>query len=132
MNNFGDSDFSRCSYYSPNRTVICGVFYTPLQGSLQQVAMIEGGYELLMLEIIEEAAFSSNISSGIYLYQTSTSVAPLTPVSSEPYYGGFCFCIRNNCNADFATCTQGMNIPSYLLAYNGSTSSTSSVSTGSS
>ncbi|CAF1681018.1 unnamed protein product [Rotaria magnacalcarata] len=132
MNNFGDPDFSRCSYYSPNRTVICGVFYTPLQGSFQQVAMIEGGYELLILDIIEAAAFSSNISSGIYLYQTSTSVATLTPVSSEPYYGGFCFCITNNCNADFATCTQGMNISSYLLAYNGSTSSTSSVSTGSS
>ncbi|CAM4772253.1 unnamed protein product [Rotaria magnacalcarata] len=132
MNNFGDPDFSSCSYYSPNHTVICSVFYSQLQDSFQQVVMIEGDYEVLMDVMIETVVLSSNISSGIYLYQTSTSVAILMPASSGLYYWGLCLCITNNCNADFTTRTQGMNIPSYLLGYNGSAPSTSSVSTGSS
>ena len=132
MINIGDPDFLRCSSYSPNRTLICGVFYNPVQGSFQQVAMIEGDYELLLLVTIGEVAFSGNSSLGIYPFQTSTSIATLSSASSGLYYEGICLCITNNCNVDFTTCTQGMNIPSYLLAYNGSTSSTSSVSTGTS
>ncbi|CAF0928058.1 unnamed protein product [Adineta steineri] len=130
--NFGDADPDKCSSCSPNHTLICGVWYDPIQGSFQQMAMIEGAYEFLMEAMIENAALSDNSSSDAYTYQTSTSIATFWYVSSEQYYGGFCFCTTSNCNPDFATCTQGMNIPSYLLTYNGSTSSMSSVSTGTS
>ncbi|CAF1531747.1 unnamed protein product [Rotaria sp. Silwood1] len=129
MIRLGNPDFSRCSSCSPNHTVICGVYYSPWQGSFQQVAMIEGDYEVLIYLVISAAAFSSNSSSGYYAYQTSRSIATLWPLSSNEY-GGLCLCTTNNCNTDFATCTQGMNIPSYLLSYNGSTSPTSSVSAG--
>ncbi|CAF1254853.1 unnamed protein product [Rotaria magnacalcarata] len=40
-----------------------------------------------------------------------------------------CLCTTNNCNVDLITCTNGMNIPSYLLGYSGSTASLPTTST---
>ncbi len=131
---FGGPDFSKCSTYTPNHTVICVVFYDPIQGSFQRMALIEGDYEVLMDDTIDTGAYGvANSSSGIYQYQTSTSIATVIPDTSGQYNWAFCLCTTNNCNVDFTTCTSGMNIPSYLLAYNGSTSttaSTTSTSTG--
>jgi hypothetical protein len=123
-----EPDFSKCSMYTPNHTVICGVFYDPIQGSYAQMALIEGGYEGLMdATIVEGAELAYNSSLG-YQYQTSTSIATITPDNSGQYNMAFCLCTTNNCNVDFTTCTSGMNIPSYLLAYNGSTSIITSTS----
>ncbi|CAF0897053.1 unnamed protein product [Adineta steineri] len=81
--NFGDADFYKCSSCSPNYTLICGVWYDPIQGSFQQMGMIEGAYKFLMEAMIENAALSDNSSSDVYLYQTSTSIATFWYVSSE-------------------------------------------------
>ncbi len=129
----GGPDPIKCYTYTPNHTVICMVFYDPIQGSFQRMALIEGDYEVFMDNTINTGAYGvANNSSGIYQYQTSTIIATLT-IDTSGQYTGFCLCTTNNCNVDFTTCTSGMNIPSYLLAYNGSTSttvSTRSTSTG--
>jgi hypothetical protein len=127
----GTPDLSKCYSYTPNHTIICSVFYDPIDGSSNRAALIEGASELFMAETIEMGVASTNISSGYYQYQTSTSIASIYPSNSGPYNIVLCLCITNNCNADFATCTQGMNIPLYLLSYNGSTALTSIVSTSS-
>jgi len=133
-NNFtlGDPDVLKCSIYTPNHTVICAGLYDPMQDSYYFMAMIEGDYERLMYETIYYGAFSSNSSSGFYQYQTSTSIVSIVPDNSGQYNIAICLCTTNNCNVDFPTCTSGMNIPSYLLAYNESTSTISTGSTSSS
>ncbi len=124
-------DFLKCSTYTPNHTVICLVFNGPIQ-DMYPTAFIEGAYEQWMYQTIVDGAYgSANSSYGIYQYQTSTSIA--TVIANSGRYTAFCLCTTNNCNVDFTTCTSGMNIPSYLLAYNGSTStnaSTASTSAG--
>jgi hypothetical protein len=118
----GEPDYSKCSTYTPNHTVICAVSYNPTQGSYEQMALIEGDYEWWMSQTI---SIGADISLGIgwYQYQTSTSIATIMPGT---YYWALCLCTTDNCNVDFPTCTSGMNIPPNLLANNGSTSSTAS------
>ncbi len=123
------TDISKCYIYTPNHTVICAVFYDPIQGIYGQMALIEGDYEGLIYELMQSLTMVALNSSDYYQYQTSTSVAVIFPGGPGSSNTGWCFCTTNNCNVDFTTCTNGMNIPSYLLASNGSTSSTSSQST---
>ncbi len=131
LNSFLPTDISKCYIYTPNHTVICGVFYDPIQGIYRQMAMIEGEYEQWMYQMMQVLIMVALNSSYNYQYQTSTSIAVIFPGGPGSSETGWCLCTTNNCNLDFTTCTNGMNIPSYLLAYNGSTSSTSSQSTSS-
>ncbi|CAF3190506.1 unnamed protein product [Rotaria socialis] len=125
----GAPNMSACYSYTPNHTLICSVFYDPISGNFQQAAMIEGDYELWMENMIINAAVISSNSSIGNLYQTSTSIAVIMFGSSVQSNGAFCLCTTNNCNVNFSTCTNGMNIPSYIWAINGSTSVTSTAPT---
>ncbi|CAM4989033.1 unnamed protein product [Rotaria socialis] len=78
--------------------------------------------------IINTAVISWNSSIG-NLYQTSTSIAVIIFDSPGQFNWGFCLCTTNNCNVNFSTCANGMNIPSYIWAINGSTSVTSTAPT---
>jgi hypothetical protein len=109
--------------YTPNHTVLCAVLYDSRQGSYQQMALIEGDYEFWINNIIDNEVWLAYNSSVGYQYQTSTSIAIISGNSGQ-YYWGHCLCTTNNCNVDFTTCTSGMDIPSYLLGYNGSNSTT--------
>ncbi len=132
-NTLSPIDYSKCYTYTPNHTVLCQVSYDPTQGSYQQTALIESEYEGSIFATLEVGASSAINGSGNYQYQTSTSIVSIWSSGGSPYNWALCLCTTNNCNVDFATCTSGMNIPSYLLPYNGSTStaaSTSSTSTG--
>ena len=122
MIGFGKPDFLKCSVYTPNHTVMCGVNYDPGTGSYAQMAFIEGDYEIYLGNVIFYGANISMNSSGYYEYETSTSIAVI--ISTPQWYYAQCLCTTNNCNVNFATCTNGMNIPSYLVSYNGSTSTT--------
>ncbi|CAM4890413.1 unnamed protein product [Rotaria socialis] len=39
---FVATNMSACYSYTPNHTLICSVFYDPIDGNFQQAAMIEG------------------------------------------------------------------------------------------
>jgi hypothetical protein len=94
------------------------------------MALVEGDYEILMYQMVYQGVVIAYNSSFGYQYQTSTSIAVISGNSGQSY-GGLCLCATNNCNVDFTTCTSGMNIPSYLLGYNGSNSTTTSASSAS-
>jgi hypothetical protein len=125
----GVTDLSKCYTYTPNHTIICGVSYDTQEGSIDPVAMIEGDYELSMYNTIFLGAYGGDNGTNVYQYQTSTSIATIVADKSGQYSNGLCLCTTNNCNVDFSTCTSDMNIPSYLLSYNGSTSTISTIST---
>lgn len=126
---WGGADYSKCSTYTANHSTICGATYFAAPGVTYIMAMVEGDYELWMYSIIHAGIYSSRNISGYYQYQTSTSIAAIIPDNTGLNNLVMCLCITNNCNVDLITCTNGMNIPSYLLGYNGSASSTPTAST---
>ena len=90
------------------------------------MALIEDSYEGYMGGMISAAAVIGFNSSLGYQYQTSTSIAVIWPRNSGEYYTGMCLCTTNNCNVDFATCTSGMDIPTYPSTHNRSIPTTAS------
>jgi hypothetical protein len=75
------------------------------------MALIEGDYEGMIYELMQILTMVALNSSDYYQYQTSTSVAVIFPGGPGLSNTGLCFCTTNNCNVDFTTCTNGMNIP---------------------
>ena len=122
----GDQDVSKCATYIVNHAAICAVFYISQQRFSYQIALIEGSYEVY-IDYMINATLAIRFNSPLgYQYQTSGSIAVIWPDNSGEYYTGMCLCTTNNCNVNFATCTIGMNISTYPLTYNGSTSTTAS------
>jgi hypothetical protein len=103
-----EPDSSKCSTYTPNHTVLCGILRDSTQGSYQQKAFIEGDYEPWMNNmIVSGISIASNSSFG-YLNQTSTSIAVISNNSGQSYLE-LCLCTTNNCNVDFTTCASGIS-----------------------
>ncbi|CAF0985013.1 unnamed protein product [Adineta steineri] len=123
---------TKCYAYTSNHTVMCTISIDPIQGVLEQVALIEANYELWMNATIMAGANLMNDGYTYYQYQTATSIVTIGTNGSNESTWALCLCTTDNCNIDIATCTNGMNIPSYLLSYNGSTSTSQGTTVSSS
>ncbi|CAF1085391.1 unnamed protein product [Adineta steineri] len=123
---------TKCYAYTSNHTVMCTISIDPIQGVLEQVALIEANYELWMNATIMAGANLMNDGYTYYQYQTATSIVTIATNGSNQFNQALCLCTIDNCNIDIATCTNGMNIPSYLLSYNGSISTSQGTTVSSS
>lgn len=108
----GGADEYKCSNYTTNHTVLCSVWYDPVQSNYNQFALIEGDYEENMNIVIDYAR------DGWLVYESTTSVLVVLH-TSYPYNWAICLCMTNNCNKDITTCTNGLNFNHSLLTYNG-------------
>ena len=120
-------NYTACNTYTSTHSVLCFV-YLDLSGSVSgQMAFSEQSYTWFMYYHLITCII---LGDSCILYEsTSNMLMMLLYNGTSVSVSAYCFCTTDNCNADFATCSAGINYTQVSPNSNETTTASSTLST---